>query len=67
MIFPSYIETFGLPLLEAKKCDTIILASDCPFSHEILDDYDKVYYFNPFDAKELSKLMETVINKRGSK
>lgn len=67
LIFPSYIETFGLPLLEAKNCNTIILASDCPFSHEILDDYDKVYFFNPFDAKELANLMELVINKKGSK
>ena len=39
MLFPSYIETFGLPLLEAKSLGGRIIASNCPFSHEILDDY----------------------------
>ena len=32
LIFPSYIETVGLPLLEAKLIGTIILASNTPFS-----------------------------------
>ncbi|MGO4988725.1 glycosyltransferase [Gallicola sp. Sow4_E12] len=45
LIFPSYIETFGLPLLEARIHQSPILASDCPFSREILHDYDKVSYF----------------------
>lgn len=37
LIFPSYIETLGLPPLERKLQKTSILASDCPFSHEALD------------------------------
>lgn len=57
LIFPSYIETFGLPLLEAKFHMSIIFASDCAFSHEILDGYNNVYFFNPFDANTLSNLM----------
>lgn len=64
LLFPSYIETFGLPLLEAKKCKTIILASDTPFSHEILDDYEDVYFFDPFNVQELKKLMKKFISKR---
>lgn len=63
LIFPSYIETVGLPLLEAKLIGTIILASDTPFSHEILDDYENVYFFNPFNANELAILMKKCINK----
>jgi len=55
LIFPSYIETFGLPMLEAKMHNSPILASDCAFSHEILDDYDKVRFFNPFEEKELAQ------------
>ncbi len=57
LIFPSYIETFGLPLLEAKLHDTPIIASDCPFSHEILDNYNNVVFFNPFNPYELADLM----------
>lgn len=63
LIFPSYIETVGLPLLEAKLIGTIILASDTPFSHEILDDYENAYFFNPFDANDLAILMRKCINR----
>lgn len=62
LLFPSYIETFGLPLLEARLHRTIILASDCPFSHEILDGYENAYYFNPFRADELANLMKAVMS-----
>lgn len=61
LIFPSYIETFGLPLLEAKEIGTIILASDTPFSHEILNDYDNVYFFNPFKTEELFELIKKCV------
>lgn len=60
LIFPSYIETFGLPMLEAKMHESPIFASDCAFSHEILDGYRSVYYFNPYDAEGLASLMNKV-------
>jgi len=63
LIFPSYIETYGLPLLEAKMHKCPILASDCEFSHEILDEYDNVYFFDPFNILELAELMKAQINK----
>lgn len=61
LVFPSYIETIGLPLLEAKECGTMILASETDFSHEALLNYNNAYYFNPFNAEELASLMEGVI------
>lgn len=64
LIFPSYIETFGLPILEAKSHKGIILASDCPFSREILNDYKSGYFFNPFDSDKLVELMENLIMER---
>ena len=57
LVFPSYIETFGLPLLEARLTGAPILASDCPFSHEILDGYESVRFFDPFSAEQLAALM----------
>jgi len=62
LIFPSYIETFGLPLLEAKLHKAPIIASDTLFSHEILDDYENVWFFEPFDADELCKAILDVVN-----
>lgn len=58
LIFPSYIETVGLPLLEAKMHWTPIIASDSAFSHEILDGYDKVEFFESFDYRHLSSKMK---------
>lgn len=57
LLFPSYIETFGLPMLEAKMHHTPIIASDCAFSHEILDDYDKANFFDPHNATSLAILL----------
>ncbi|PEM53790.1 glycosyltransferase [Bacillus wiedmannii] len=61
LLFPSYIETFGLPMLEAKLHKGVILASNCPFSHEILDGYENAYFFDPFNVGELLRLMEDVL------
>ena len=61
LIFPSYIETFGLPMLEAKMHESPILASDCAFSREILDEYDKAEFFEPFDELGLMGEMKKLI------
>lgn len=62
LIFPSYIESSPLPLTEAKMHGTNILCSDCEFSHEILDDYEKVSFFNPFKYEELANEMKLIID-----
>lgn len=62
LLFPSYMESLGLPLLEARKMGTIIFASDCDFSHEILDGYENAYFFDPFKPSELAGLIENKIN-----
>ena len=62
LIFPSFIETFGLPLLEAKALNVPIIASDLPFSREVLGDYAKVDYIDPFDKCSLIKAMDKFIN-----
>ena len=66
LIFPSYIETFGLPLLEAKLHNCPIIASNCAFSHEILDGYEEANFFDPFNPEELAYLIIKEINKRNS-
>lgn len=58
LIFPSYIETFGLPLLEAKTAGSPILASDTEFSHEICDGYSRVKFFTFNDSERLARLIQ---------
>ncbi|WP_158649198.1 glycosyltransferase [Lactiplantibacillus plantarum] len=58
LIFPSLMETYGLPLAEAKKVGTIIFAADTEYAHDVLGEYENAYYFDPSNAKELADLME---------
>lgn len=64
LVFPSKLETFGLPLLEARRCGTIVIASDMPFSREVLDGYPNSYFFRADDANQLADIMEQVINSK---
>lgn len=61
LLFPSYIESFGLPLIEAALHADIILAADTEFSRELLANYTNVYYYPYNDPKKLANLMEDVI------
>lgn len=61
LLFPSYLETFGFPLLEARLCRAPILASNTPFSREILKDYPYCELFDIQDAERLVDEMAKLI------
>lgn len=62
LIFPSYIETVGLPLLEARSAGSLILCADTVFAHECLEGCANGYYFD-FDSPErCAELMLKVIH-----
>lgn len=52
MVFPSYIETLGLPLIEAASVGCPIIASDLPFAREVLNGYSGVTFL-PYNDKEM--------------
>ena len=53
IIFPSLIESLGLPIIEATQMRMPILVSDLPYSREINSNCIK--YFNPKSTKSLYK------------
>lgn len=57
LVFPSYIETIGLPLLEARSAGAWIVAADCLYARDIVGDYNRAEFFGTFDAEELSGIM----------
>lgn len=63
LLFPSYIETVGLPLLEASIHNTPIITADLTYSHDILNEYKETRYFCPFDSNQLSIEMKNFLNK----
>lgn len=48
LLFPSYIETYGLPLIEAALTGLPILAADLPYAREVLSGYEGATFI-PFD------------------
>jgi len=51
LVYPSYIETLGLPLIEAASFGLPIIASDLPYAREVLDGYKGVTYIIYKDSK----------------
>lgn len=62
LIFPSKLESWGLPISEFKTFEKPILAADLGYAHETLGDYGKATFFNPADANALANLMEDAMN-----
>ncbi len=58
LVFPSYIETIGLPLLEARSAGAWILAADCLYARDGVGDYERAVFFSAFDAEELASRMK---------
>ncbi len=59
LVFPSVHEGFGMPLLEAMKCDLPIACSDIQVFHEVGD--DAVIYFDPYDEYDIAKKINSAL------
>ena len=62
LVFPSYIESYGLPLAEARAVGAVILAADCAYAREVLSEYPNALFFNPFKPEELAQQMAKVLD-----
>jgi glycosyltransferase involved in cell wall biosynthesis len=56
LFFPSLLETYGLPYIEAMAFEKPILTSDLDFAQAICDDV--AFYFDPFDAVSILNVMQ---------
>jgi len=61
LIFPSKLETWGLPITEFKNYKKSIILADLPYAHETLGEYSKGVFFNVVSPMELAKKMTGVI------
>lgn len=62
LVFPSRIETWGLPISEYKPTGKPMILSDLPYAHETASGAPKVAFFPPTDAQKLSELMEDILD-----
>lgn len=58
-VFPSYLETFGIPMIEAMASQLPLVASDIPVFREIAE--DAALYFDPSDSDSMSRVMEIAL------
>lgn len=58
-VFPSVLETFGFPMLEAMACRVPLLVADTPIAHELCK--DAALYFPENDQEKIVQLMLKVI------
>lgn len=61
LLFPSTLETWGLPITEFKAYKKPILLADLRYAHETLGKYDKGSFFNPLHSAELAEKMANAI------
>lgn len=61
-IFASFYEGFGLPLLEAMRCGTPVIAANASCLPEVSGDAAK--YFAPLDSDELRNVLKEVLGKK---
>ena len=64
MLFPSYIETFGLPLIEAASFGLPILVSDLDYAREVIGNYEGVRFLNHKNSKLWAENIIDLCNKR---
>ena len=59
-IYPSLVESFGLPLIEAANYNCKVIASDLPYVHEIIQ---PSLTFDPYLIESISNAILNAIDK----
>lgn len=66
LVFPSTIETLGLPVLEAEYLGRRIIAANIPSVVELVSEYDGAQLFDPGSSSQLSKLLVQSVTQKES-
>lgn len=54
LLFPSFVETFGLPLIESASIGLPIIVSDLPYSRDVIGNYTNAHFVIFNDAEQWS-------------
>ena len=66
LIFPSKLETWGMPITEFKATGKPILAANLPYAHETVSEYGKVAFFEIGDDSQLAEMMQQAASYGGA-
>lgn len=59
-VFPSWHEGFGLPVLEAMKCGSVVISSNCSSLPEVVN-FNEVL-FDPYDVGDISNKINLALS-----
>jgi len=62
VVFPSKLETWGLPITESKARSLPLLVADLPYARETVGNYNLVSFFSAESAEALADLMQSMID-----
>ena len=62
LLFPSTLETWGLPITEFKSHGKPIILSNLPYAFETLGEYGKGCFFDPLDENDLAEKMASLVS-----
>lgn len=62
LVFPSRVETWGLPISEYSSLQRPMILADLPYAHETASGCSAVSFFNPDDPKALASRMKAVLD-----
>ena len=62
VVFSSTLETWGLPISEAKIRNKPLLVADLPYAHETVGTYAEVEFLPPNEPESWAKMMTAVID-----
>ena len=60
LLFPSYIESFGLPLVEAAGAGLPVLVTDLPYARDVIGKYAGAHFIGHNDIEAWAEAIETV-------
>ena len=63
LLFPSKLETWGMPISEWKRTKKPMLVADLPYAHETVGDYHDVSFINIQSSEALASTMEHVLRR----
>lgn len=61
LVFPSRVETWGLPISEFAAFDKPMLLADLPYAHETAAGSGQVAFFSPNDVNQLKEYMKRLV------
>jgi glycosyltransferase involved in cell wall biosynthesis len=64
LLFPSMLETWGLPISEFKSYKKPMLLADLPYAYETMGEYESAIFINPVKPEDWAKTILSIVDNK---